>query len=428
MSLPSSFNLSEPLASLPDGVKSTLVSIRPISGSSFGPSQIIEFDLPASQWLIPDSLAIRYNQKASAGAATAVVAGTPYIAPFVRCNTLINGSVCDSISQYAQVVHTIVNTSMGVSKKYGQAQSWGYTVPTASDGLMTYLDGRLVPANAALESLTVGGPLYGLMLTNCEKNIPLFALGQVRIQLTVDTLANISFNDGTITNLTALQLENIELTMKLVDMGAAVEKMVYDMGPQLYLKTHGWNNSSVAVSAGSSGTQSYVFNTRLASIRSAFICPNRPSGSKQFEFCDITNRNGSYQLIVGSQTYPQMPLDTSVNFNGVFVETARAAANIYGKNSEMAISRAESICDENDATATMVYYTPGKFIAGVDLSRVSSEDKNLLMSGTSTYNTPITCQVSFGTATTNANSLNLMLDYDAVFVLDVAARQVSVRM
>lgn len=426
MSLPASFNLSEPLPSLPDGVRSTLCSVRPISGSSFGPSQIIEFDLPNSQWLIPDSLAIRYNQRVSSAAATGVVAGTPYLTPFVRCNTLINGSVVDSINQYAQVAHMIVNTSMDVAKKYGQGSTWGYT--TASDGSMLYLDGRLVPASSTLEKSTVGGPLYGLMLTNCQKNIPLFAMGQIRIQLTVDTLANMSFTNGTIVDITAIQLDSLELTFKLVDMGAAVEKMVYDMGPQLYLKTHGWSNSSVAVSAGTSGSQSYVFNNRLASIRSAYICPNRPTGSKQFEFVDITNSNGTYQLIVGQNTFPQMPLDTLNNFGGIFVETARASANIYGKNSAMSISKVEASVDENDLTSAMVYYSPGKFIAGLDLCKISGDDKDVLMSGTSTYNSPITCQVAFNTATSNANSLNLMLDYDAVWVLDVGARQVSVRM
>jgi hypothetical protein len=171
-----------------------------------------------------------------------------------------------------------------------------------------------------------------------------------------------------------------------------------------------------------------VFNNRLASIRSAYICPNRPTGSKQFEFCDITKATGTYQLIVGQQTFPQLPLDSLNNFGGIFVETARASANIYGKNSAMSISKVEASVDENDATASMVYYSPGKFIAGLDLCKIASDDKDVLMSGTSTYNSPITCQVAFNTATTNANSLNLMLDYDAVWVLDVNARQVSVRM
>jgi hypothetical protein len=425
MSLPKSFNLSEPIPSLPDGVTSTLISVRPISGSTFSASQIVEFDLGNRGWLIPDSLAIRYRQKCSSGAATAVVAGTPVFTPFVRLNTLVNGAVIDSINQYGQVAHMIVNTSMGVSKKYGVAQSWGYT--TASDGNMMYLDGRLIAASATLASVGVGGPLVGTLLSSAEKNIPLFAMGQIRLQFTIDTLANMSFTDGTITALTDFNITDFEVTYQMVDMGAAVEKMVYDMGPQLFIKTHGWNNSSVAVSAGTSGNQTYVFNQRLASIRSAYICPNRPTGSKQVEFVDITSGNGTYQLNVGSQMFPQMPLDTLNNFGGIFVETARAAGAIYGKNSEMAISQAESVIDENDTTASLKYYSPGKFIAGVLLSKVGPDDRDVLMSGCSTYNQPIGVNVNFGTATTNANSLNLMLDYDSVLVLDTGARQLSVR-
>lgn len=425
MSLPKSFNLSEPIPSLPDGVTSTLISLRPISGSTFGASQIIEFDLGNRGWLIPDSLAIRYNQQVTSGAGGAAVPGTPVYSPFVRLNTLVNGAMIDSINQYGQVAQMIINTSMGISKKYGQAQSWGYT--TASDGNMLYLDGRLVAASQTLASLKVAGPLVGCMLSQAEKNIPLFAMGQIRLQFTVDTLANMSFNNATILDMTNFQISNFELTYQMVDMGAAVEKMVYDMGPQLFIKSHGWNNSSVTVSSGTTGSQTYVFNQRLASIRSAYICPNRPTGNKQFEFCDVTNGNGTYQLNVGSQMFPQLPLDTANNFGGIFVETARAAGAIYGKNSEMAISTAESIVDENDSTASMLYYSPGKFIAGLLLSKVGSEDRDVLMSGCSTYNQPIGLNVTYGTATTNTNSLNLMLDYDCVLAIDVAARQLSVR-
>ena len=425
MALPKSFNLSESIPSLPDGVTSTLISVRPISGSVFTPSQIVEFDLGNRGWLIPNSLAIRYKQRVSSGAGGAAVAGTPVYSPFVRLNTLINGAVVDSLSNYGQLCQMIVNTSMGVSKKYGQAQSWGYT--TASDGSMMYLDGRLIAASQTLLSVSLGGPLFGTMLSQCEKNLPLFAMGQVRLQFTIDTLANMSFNNGTILDITALQIENFEVTYQMVDMGAAVEKMVYDMGPQLYIKTHGWNNSSVAVPIGTSGSQTYVFNQRLASIRSAFLCASHSIGSKQFDFVDITSGNGTVQFNIGSQMFPQLPLDTLNSYNGTFVELARAAGTIYGKNSEMAISTAESQIDENDTAASLLYYTPGKCIFGVSLSKVGSEDRDVLMCGASTYNQPIGVLLTLNTATTVANSLNLMLDYDAVFVLDVAARQLSVR-
>ena len=425
MSLPKSFNLSEPIPSLPDGVTSTLISVRPISGSTFTPSQIVEFDLGNRGWLIPDSLAIRYKQRVSSGAANGAVAGTPVYSPFVRLNTLINGQVVDSISSYGQLCQLIVNTSYGVSKKYGMAQSFGYT--TASDGSMLYLDGRLIGVSQTLASTSMGGPLLGTMLSNCEKNLPLFAMGQVRLQFFIDTLANMSYNNGTITDITGFQIENFELTYQMVDMGAAVEKMVYDMGPQLFIKTHGWNNSSVAVPIGTSGNQTFVFNQRLASIRSCYAVASHAIGNKQFDFVDITAGNGSVQFNIGSQLFPQMSLDTLNNFNGIFTELQRASTSLYGKNSEMAISTAESVIDENDTAASINYYSPGKCIFSALLSKVGSEDRDVLMCGASTYNQPIGVNLVLNTATTVANSLSLMLDYDAVFVLDVAARQLSVR-
>lgn len=425
MSLPKSFNLSEPIPSLPDGVTSTLVTCRPISGSTFGVSQIIEVDLGSRGWLVPDSLSIRYRGKVSTSAATGVIAGTPVYTPFVRLNTLVNGAVIDSINQYGQVAHMIVQTSCGVSKKYGCATTYGYS--TASDGSMTYLDGKLIAASQTLLPYYVSGPLLGSMLSSCEKNIPLFAIGSIRLQFFTDTLSAMSFNNSTITDITNFQIDNFEVTYQMVDMGAAVEKMVYDMGPQLFIKSHGWNNSSVSVAAGTSGSQTYVFNQRLASIRSAYICPNRPTGSKQVEFVDLTNGNGTYQLNIGSQMFPQMPLDTLNNFSGIFTETSRAAGLIYGKNSEMSISAAEATIDENDATSGLVYFTPGKFVAGVALSKVGPEDRDVLMCGASTYNQPIGLNITFNVATTNTNSLNLMLDYDCVLAIDVAARQLSVR-
>ena len=424
MSLPKSFNLAEPIPSLPDGVTSTLISVRPISGSSFGPSQIVEFDLGNRGWLIPDSLAIRYKQRVSTGSGGGAIAGTPCYTPFVRLNTLVNGAVIDSINQYGQVAQLIVNTSYGVSRKYGLAQSLGYT--TASDGSMLYLDGRLVAASQTLSGFGVGGPLVGTILSNAEKNIPLF-LASYRLQFTIDTLANMSYNNGTILDITGFQIDNFELTYQMVDGGASFEKIVYDMGPQLFIKSHGWNNSSVAVPIGTSGSQTYVFNQRLASIRSAYAVASHAIGNKQMDFVDITTGNGSVQFNVGSQMFPQMPLDTLNNFGGIFVELARASTSLYGRNSEMAISSAESIIDENDTAANINYYSPGKCIFSALMSKVGPDDKDILMSGCSTYNQPIGVLLTLGTATTVANSLNLMLDYDCVIVLDTAARQVSVR-
>ena len=73
-----------------------------------------------------------------------------------------------------------------------------------------------------------------------------------------------------------------------------------------------------------------------------------------------------------------------------------------------------------------LYYEPGKFIVGVNLDKIQSGD-HVMMSGTSTYQTPISVNVNIGTATGAGANLNLILDYDAILILQPSARQLSVQ-
>ena len=91
----------------------------------------------------------------------------------------------------------------------------------------------------------------------------------------------------------------------------------------------------------------------------------------------------------------------------------------------MSINSAEFARNVNDA-AVPTYYEPGKFIVGVNLDKIQTGD-HAMMSGASTYNTPISVNINVGTATNKAANLNLILDYDAILVLDPTARQLSVR-
>lgn len=436
-SLPKSFNLSEPIPSLPDGAISQLITCRPVSGSSFSAGAVIEVDLGNRGWLDPQSLSIRYKVTVTSGDASGcALIGTPVFAPFNRVSTLVGGASIDTVSQYNQVAHVLTNVTKDIANKYGVQAGYGWTQPAtiaAGNGNMQYLDGGFFTVNAT-SSAFYAAPLPGLILTNAEKQLPLFAMPQVRLQFTLDSLNNMFFSSATTVDgpkvATAFTITNFELCYTMCDLGAGVEKMVYDMGRQLSIKSHGLNNSAVNVASATSGSQSYVFNQRFASIRSAFICPNRADGiaSKWAEICDITNGNGDYQLQIGNQAYPQMPLSTALNKSGILQETARSANNLYSNNA-MSINSNEfnnKLINDLSNNAGMVYYEPGKFIVGVNLEKVQSGD-HVLMSGASTYNTPISCVVNVGTATTNAANLNLILDYDAILVLDPVARQLSVR-
>lgn len=441
-SLPKSFNLAEPIPSLPDGATSQLISCRPISGGTFTQQQIIEVDLGNRGFCDPKSLAIRYKVRVNTDVSGSALIGVPVYTPFQRVSTLIGGASIDSINQYNQVCQVLVNGQYSIADKYGNQSGFGYSNPDASlnttAGNMQYLDGRsfaasLVDADAAA-NFTMSAPLIGTLLTNCEKQLPLFAMPQVRLQFTMDSLANMSFIKANATVgtgysvFTKFEISNFEVVYTMTDMGAGVEKMVRDMGPQLSLKTHGISNSAVSVPSATSGSQAYVFNMRFASIRSAFLCPNRAdgNGSKWAEISDLTSNNGDYQLLIGNNAFPQTQLSTALNESGILTETRRAFGSLYNAKNSMSINSAEFAVNINTTAANLLYYEPGKFIVGVNLNKVQSED-NAMMSGQSTYNTPITALININTATTVAANLNLILDYDAILVLDTNARQLSVR-
>jgi len=435
-SLPKSFNLAEPIPSLPDGAMSQLVTCRPISGTTFGPQSIIEVELGSRGWCDPQSIAIRYKATATqtAVSSSSAITGTPVYTPFQRVSTLCGGASLDSINGYNQTAHVLTTGNLDVASKYGLMACYGYTqAPTANLGNMQYLDGHLITGSP--ESFYMSAPLIGTLLTNSTKQLPLFALPAIRFQFTLDSLQNMSYSavagtdSVTYNTMADFQITNFELVYNMCDMGSAVEKMVYDMGPTISIKTHGLSNSAVSVSAGTSGSQSFVFNQRFASIRSAFICPSKTTGSKWAELVDLTSgaTGGDYSLLVGQQAFPQAPLSTVLNRSGILQETRRAFGNLYENNS-FSINSAEfsrTVATANDGT-TSPYYEPGKFICGVNLSKVQTGDK-AVMSGVSTFNSPISVNVNINVATAVATNLNLILDYDAILVIDPRARQLSVR-
>lgn len=427
-SLPKSFNLAEPIPSLPDGAQSQLITCRPISGSSFTPQSIIEVDLGNRGWCDPQSIAIRYKVDVTGEATSgSAVLGTPVYTPFQRVATLVGSAAIDSVNQYNQVAHVLTNGSLDIAQKYGLQSSYAYSNTTA--GNMQFLDGRFCAAGAS--SYYASAPLIATLLTNSEKSLPLFALPQIRFQFTLDSLSNmfaVTTGAQGVAMATAFTISNFELVYTMTDLGATVEKMVYDMGSSISIKTHGLSNSAIAVANGTSGSQSFVFNQRFASIRSAFACPSVAVGNKWADICDLTNAVGDYQFMVGNQAFPQAPLSMVLNNSGVQQETRRAFGNLYDKSNCFSINSTEwSKTVNGTVAATSLYYEPGKAIIGVNLDKVQSGD-HVMMSGASTYNTPISVNVNIGaTATTQAANLNLILDYDAILVLDPRARQLSVR-
>jgi hypothetical protein len=436
--LPRSFDLSQPVKTLPEGSTSNLVSVRPTNGGVFNAQAVIECDIPTIGWMDPKSLGFRYKVTTTVATNNQAMIGVPAYTPFNRIQTTCNGQNLDTIQQYNQVASVLVTGQYSIGGKYGLQAGFGYTVPLDASGNFTtgnmeYLDGRTdISGNP---TWTVSAPLIGTVLSNSEKMIPLWGIGSLKMSITLDSIANMFMVGASTVSSPALNLPsafaitNFELFYQNINLGASVERMVADMGRQLNIKSHGMNNSAIFIASGANSSQSYVFNQRYSSIRSAYVCANRAdgSGNKWNEIVDLTTSAGDVQLQIANVAYPALPLSTSLNEAGIMSSTRSAFGSIYDSNNCMSINSVEFYKNINDAASTLSFQCPGKHIVGIPLSRISATDKDVMLSGVSTQNSPISCIYNLNTATSVNANLNLLLDYDCVLVFDPQARQLSVR-
>lgn len=428
--LPQSVNYTESLPSLPDNTVQIPVVASPINLQTATPGQQIQFDLLNRGFLVPDSLYIRYTFSiTTTGTATAstFMIGCPVYTPFNRLDVQIGSQTVDTIQNYNVLMHMLSNTTLDVAQKYGQQSSFGYQATAASGASLAVptleqLDGREFLFAAGTYTYSMGAPLMSV-LSNSDKLIPLFAMPQVRIILTVESLANMFIN-GTGQTTSNPILSNIELCYKVVDMGGQVEEMVRSMGDKIYIKSQSFSSAAQTLTSGAVGYNELVFNQRYASVKSLF-CINGGAGAasvnKAFDSYDITSNNGDYSFTIGGVIYPQKPISTSVNRSGALMELKSALGSVYDKNNSFAINSNEyGYISANTTTAN----APAKFYIGTSVEKLNSDS---LLTGVSTQNSAISYRVNIGTATSQNHTITLVVNYDALWEIDTVNRQVALK-
>lgn len=425
--LPSTLNYAQQLPALPE-CQSFTQTIAPVNGASFGPNDVIIFDLGSRGFIDPKSIYLRYKMTLTNTSAAAIVAtmiACPFYTPFVRLETIIGSTIVESINQYNQVAgHLLMNTTFSTAEKYGLQSALGYT-GTEANPAMSKMDGKTFPSMVATtgkDESYYSGALIGSILTNCEKLLPVFTMPSIRIQLTLDSLANM-FNVAPST----IALTNVELCYSFIDFGADVERMVLQMGPKLYIKSNSFSNTSTRLASATSGSTTLIYNQRFASIKSAYILfsgTTTNSKNKWADSYDPTSANGDIQLFIGGVAYPQRPLSYLNNKTGILSELRRAIGSIYDRTNAMSINTIEFDRDGDEET---YIDEPAKCIVGIELEKLNTN--GALLTGISSQNSPISVQLnnnrSGGTAA-NYN-VNLILNYDALLEIDLENRQVSVK-
>jgi hypothetical protein len=419
--LPNSVNYTEALPSLPDNTQQIPVVASPVNGASFTSGAQIQFDLLNRGFLVPDSMYLRYTTSVTnTGAFQVYQIGCPAYNPFTRLDVQIGSQTVDTIQSYNVLMNMLTNLTLDVAQKYGLQPGFGYLNNTTVPSL-EQLDARDLGAVATTQTYSLGAPLMSI-LSNSEKLIPLFAMPQIRIVLTMDAIAN-CFNIATGGAVTAFTLSNLELCYKVVDMGGQVEDMVRSMGDKIYIKSQSFSCASQTLASGANGYNELVFNQRYASVKSLYAINGGTTigANKAFDSYDITTNNGDYSFSVGGVIYPQRPISTLVNRAGALMELKSATGSIYDKANAFSINSVEyAYVSANTTTAQAM----AKFYVGTSTEKLNSDS---LLTGISTQNSPISYRVSLGTVTGQAHLITLVANYDALFEVDTVNRQVAVK-
>ena len=427
VSVPKEVEYSNRPNSLPPNTQNIDVVVAPNNGSEFAnDGDIIQFQIPSRGFLVPSTLYLRYKCAVVSSTNKQQMLGTPAYTPFSRLQTSFGAQVVESIEQYNQVANVLVNTKMDFGEKLGLAYSLGlvdYTTQPTTDNL----NGRLL-ASTTGETWDMACPL-GCILSNADHLVPLGSMPSVQIQLTKDAMVNMFDSTGATptTDLTSVTLSNLELCFQCVEFGADIDPMILsqtDGEGNILIKSQSYTQSAQNCPA-ISGQTELIYNQRLSSIKSVVANING-AGTTQNDWADsvdITSNLGDYQFLIASKPYPVRPLSVAQNKGGCYQELAGTwsmAHDLY--SSHLAIIPSEYSVDENDATD---YKEPGKFYVGQNTERLSS---SAMLTGISSQLSPISFRINMGgTAPGSAHNVALIVNYDAIMVINPLTRQVQVR-
>ena len=427
ITLPQELAYDQVLPVLPSGAVTLDQFLPPVNGSVFSTTtqgtQII-FDLPARGHLIPSSLYVRYSYAvANTTTNTSVMLGTPAYGVIQRVETTFGAVVSEQINNYNQTMNAMINLTYNVAQKYGVQNMLGYGNNTTTPGL-DGLDGRTCINN---ETGTFAFPLWSL-LGNAEKYVPLGMMPATRITLTLDRHSNF-FQQGSFAAgqevPSSYTLSNVELCYSMIDFGEGVNSTIRGFGDKLLIKSQSITNSSNSISLAASGFQEIVFNQRLASIKALFLLFPTTSATALnglFDSVDIS-RGGSYSFNIGGRYLPQKPIDAGLNKCAVYMELKKAIGSA-ANSSNFSINSVEF---NRTPASTTTITEPGKFIVGVNTETLQGSH-SVLLSGTSTQNTPIGVRMNIVTPTAGVSSaITLLSLYDAIIEVNPHEKSCIVR-
>lgn len=415
--LPNEIDYKKTLPSLPDGITCTQVVVVPSSGQSFGPNQLITFDLPSVGSMSPPSVYLRYKYEIENATVNADVKseikGTPFYSFFEKNETTIGSTIAETLSNYGPTNHTITNLTMSGSQKESSV-SYGYS-PLTDSG--TVPNGRTCVNN---ETDTLAGP-FRFILSSCERHVPLSLMPLVRVQLTTSSISSMFTTVNPPAN---YKLTNVELVYDMITYPADVTNQIMQNGP-FFIKSQGLTNTGQTLPSGVSGSIELSFNQRFLSVKSLFTMFTGTAATSLntiYDSYDPTSSTGDFQYTISTVLYPSRSISMR-NKKGVLMDLKHAIGGIHSQDTNnFSITKEEFEKQGNDTTTAL---KSAKFILGVNTEKISSN--NTLLSGVSTNGLPIGLRINTSTATPVAYTVNLITLYDILIEIDPMNRTVDVK-
>lgn len=450
--LPKELAYAPSLPSLPE-CSSKEVVLSAVNGNSFQAGNLVQWDFPQQGFLDPASLYIRYRVSVPQVLNNKyVIKKIPVYTNIQKLETLFGSQVVETINDYNVWTNLWSDLQMDVAQRYGSATALGMsggtsynatTLAEASDGA------NLIPANVATQNFSLSAPLP-CILSSAEKLVPLGMMPQVRLQITLENIANAFLSvgaegDATIVVPASVSFSNMELCYTSVDFGGEVQEMVKSMGDKIYIKSQSVSAMGNNVSVASVGTLDLIYNQRLASVKSLFatFCPITASTTDRacngkFDSIDITSANGSLVFNIAGVNYPQREISTLYNKASVMTELRKACGALHADAFFPCIGRNEfNFCDSAPpagetmgggsaiATTATSRHNPAKFYFGVNTEKLTTN--GVLLSGISTQSAPISLRIQLGTATTYGYNVSVFALYDALIEVQPLMRDASVK-
>ena len=448
--LPKEIQYNKPMASLPSDTRMNQVIVRPSNGSTFaGDGNIIQMDLPAHGFAVPDSFCLNGVFKITPDANTdkIQVRGVPAASWIQRVETIVGGSLLESVNDYGRRYNLISQTKLSYDEKAALMTEFGYGGGGVGGEAQiapsfTTLNGRLGPTSAGTDGVAGSFPFslpLGMMLSSCSELIPLGHMGGVRIQITTAQIADFMtavIQNGNAANAPTIELSALELTFDLVDFASGIDAVVRSMADSegnLVLKSQGGNvtnvNFPVVPAAGSEGT--FIYNTRLSSIKSLVLQLTGEAGADAVNAgydAMRAGKSGSVQFFLANRPFPPTPLreTNTAAVKSALRQAFGGAHDIYSSRNAIPDKQWTDVANllAADANASTIQ-APACHFYGVNTEKLQSN--SVMLSGESSQLTPINVRVNVSEATAAAATLSLYAVYDALIAINVDSRQLAVR-